>query len=85
MPEEPAAIFWDDLPLADQLAFMKRWWALANPEPDSDEYLILQMMSGGAPGYGDPEAAGRELLERGILASFSEHRSDYTERAGSSS
>lgn len=80
MPEEQTDILWDEVTDADRTVAMKWWWTKATAEPGSDEYLILQMMSGPEMGHGDPEAATKELFERGLLESRCEHRPDFTER-----
>ena len=79
MPDEQANILWDEISDADRTIAMNWWWAKAAPEPGSDEYLILQMMSGPEMGHGDPDEATKELAKRGLLESHGEHRRDLTE------
>lgn len=80
MPGEQNATPWNDLSEADKAAAVESWWAKASPEPGSDEYLILQIMSAGVGGHGDPQAARKELYERGLIEEYGEYHSYYTER-----
>jgi hypothetical protein len=77
---EQTAIPWDDWSDADRAAAIELWWTKASPEPGTDEYLILQWMSGGVADHGDPEAASKELCERGLIELRDEHRLDCSER-----
>lgn len=79
MSEDPPA-FWDDATEAQQKAAIKRWWAMVNPMPDSDEYLILQMMSSADLGHGDPAEAEKELFARGLLELREDGRTWFAEK-----
>ena len=79
MPDKPSEIPWDDASDADRAAVMEMWWTKVRPEPGSDAYFFLQWMSGPGTGHGDPEAAQKELIERGLFEPGLELRSSLTE------
>lgn len=80
MPDEQTYSPWDDATDDQRRAVIEMWWAKASPEPDSDEYLILQKMSGPDMGHGDPEAAEQELFARGLLERCPGHQSSFTDK-----
>ena len=80
MPDEHMYVPWDDATDAQRKAVIELWWVKACPEPGSDEFLILQMMSTPDMRHGDPQAARKALIERGLLDPSSEQRSNLTEK-----
>lgn len=67
LPDKPSDMLWEEASDADRVAAIEAWWTKVRPEADSDTYLFLQWMSGPGMGHGDPEAAKKELVDRGLL------------------
>lgn len=80
MPDEQRYILWEDASDAQRAAVIDFWWRRVNPTPGSDEYLMLQMMSGSEMGHGDPESARQELFNRGLLELIPGDRASFTEK-----
>ncbi|MES2404585.1 MAG: hypothetical protein V4567_09630 [Pseudomonadota bacterium] len=79
MSDEQTYIPWDDATEAQRVAVLEMWWAKVCPVRGSDEYVFLQSMSLPSMGHGDPDAATKELFERGLLEPGDvEHRPNLT-------
>ena len=80
MLDEPPASFDEDDDDCPERGFnLLHLWERLQLKPDSDEYLILQMLSPADLGHGDPEEARSKLIARGLLIPIHPpHRYEYT-------